>query len=305
MKSLIIKIILAISVIFTLIVIYPSDYYILKDSYSYTDQEFSDDYKKGSIGSYLINLDRCKERYNYVIDDIKALGYPVERISAVDGNLLTKKRIKEIFDADAYRNYNGKMPHVGMMGCSLSHFTAWKRFLESDHEYALIFEDDVSFSAKYLKRIIDIVLKHQDLWDINSFAIRGDGAPIRLKKILGPQRLSVYTSKIEDAGCYLITRKAAKALLSKALPIMMPVDHYFTREWELGVRFTGVENARIVQQTFGYSEIQNSVDLEKNVTSFYDRVKFKIFLIKDRIIRTYITTKRAFTYRYNNRNYKK
>ncbi|MDJ1305632.1 MAG: hypothetical protein MRQ09_05310 [Candidatus Midichloria sp.] len=36
----------------------------------------------------------------------------------------------------------------------------------------------------------------------------------------------------------------------------MPVDHFFTRNWELDLKFTGVE-PRIVYQTFGDSYIKD------------------------------------------------
>jgi hypothetical protein len=64
----------------------------------------------------------------------------------------------------------------------------------------------------------------------------------------------------------MINRKGAKNLLEKALPIKMPVDHYFTRDWELGIKFTGVENPNLVHQTFGDSDIERTtkVQSEKN-----------------------------------------
>ena len=35
----------------------------------------------------------------------------------------------------------------------------------------------------------------------------------------------------------------------------MPIDHYFTRSWELDIKFTGIENPRLVTQSYGDSDI--------------------------------------------------
>ncbi len=66
--------------------------------------------------------------------------------------------------------------------------------------------------------------------------------------------LSVYLSRVFHSGAYLINRNAARRLVSKALPIKLPLDKYFTRSWEFDLKFTGVEPV-IVHQTYGGSYI--------------------------------------------------
>jgi GR25 family glycosyltransferase involved in LPS biosynthesis len=209
----------------------------------------------GKVGSYVINLDVAKERWNFVESSVAALGFQVERISAVDGRTLSSKEIESVTNVELYKFFFKMYPEEGTIGCALSHEKAWRAFLESDNEFALICEDDIQFDSKKLREVIDFVLRERESWNIVNFETKHDGFPQRISKYFQGQSLVVYLANVTHAGCYLIDRRAAYELLRKFYPIKMPVDHYLTAAWEFDLKFVGVE-PRMVFQKFGDSHIK-------------------------------------------------
>ncbi len=252
----------------TLFFCYPVGYFFL-DSCPLT-KEFPFSITGGEgVGAYIINLDRSKERYASIKPHVDQLNLPTERIEAVDGSKLSEEEIKEKVDLEACRVFLGHTPKRGTIGCSFSHIKVWQTFLKSNYKYALVFEDDVSFEPNKLKVVMEDLFKNSDLWDVVNFEIHSDPRmPVSIKTLVNNHQLYLYLSKSTHTGCYMINRKAAKHLLEKALPIKMPVDHYFTRSWELGVRYTGVENPMLVHQTFGDSDIkQTKILADENIST--------------------------------------
>ncbi|MDR2781354.1 MAG: glycosyltransferase family 25 protein [Holosporaceae bacterium] len=229
---------------------------IFKKSYN-ANYRYFQDVDSEKICAYLINLDRAGERLNFVLPSIIALGFPVKRISAIDGKFLSQKEIESVTDVESYKKFFKMLPEVGTIGCSLSHEKAWLAFLESDNEFAIIFEDDVQFDPEKLKRTVKSVIEKKDLWDIASFEIKHRGCPMKICSLDQQKSLVFYLTNVTHAGCYLINRRAAEELLKKFYPIKMPVDHYFSSTWEFDLKFVGIE-PRMVFQKFGDSYIKNS-----------------------------------------------
>ena len=112
----------------------------------------------------------------------------------------------------------------------------------------------MSFEPYKVKMILEDLAKNTELWDIVTLEISHTVFPLTIKH-LPPHRLAVYLTAVTYTGAYLINRKAPKKLLQKALPIKMPVDHYFTRQWAFGIQLTGIENPRLVHQVFRRSDM--------------------------------------------------
>lgn len=224
-------------------------------SKSCSDFKVHSEFVPNSVGGFLINLDRSTDRMNFVKPHIDQLGIPLERISAVDGKLLSEEEVQKICDQEQFKRYFKMLPERGTIGCSLSHEKVWRRFLESKYEFALVFEDDVVFNPQELKACVVKAIEKKSLWDILSFEMIHDGWPLKIANLHVDRYLSFYLASVKHSGCYLINRNAAKNLLEKFYPIIMPLDHYFTAAWEFDIKFAGVE-PRIVHQNFGDSQIK-------------------------------------------------
>lgn len=209
----------------------------------------------GRIETYLINLDRATKRLQNVMPKLQELDFPVSRVIAVDGNDMSDDYISSVADELAYLKFFRMLPENGTIGCSLSHLKAWKEFLRSDNEFALICEDDITFDPIELKKTIKLLLREKNLWDIIMFEVLHGGTPKEIMKLGNDKSLVVYLTNVTHAGCYLISRSTAYKLIEKFYPIKVPVDHYFTASWEFGITILGIE-PRIVTQTGDISQIK-------------------------------------------------
>lgn len=102
--------------------------------------------------TYIINLDKDKERLSSVLKECKNVGINnPTRIQAVYGKELTKKELSE--------NVSKVFSRIGLksaIGCALSHLKAWKKMVKNGDEYALFLEDDIYFEKDFQRRIKDI-----------------------------------------------------------------------------------------------------------------------------------------------------
>lgn len=279
-------------ILFMLLFGYPVGYFVLDSSQLNTNTSVSTTgVDGGGTGVYIINLNRSKERYEYIKGYVNGLGLKSELVEAVDGSTLSIKEISEKVDLESYKMFLGHLPKRGTIGCSLSHIKAWQKFLSSNLQFAVIFEDDVSFNPNKVKIIIEDLVKNNKLWDIVILEISHNGFPLKIKNLTNNNHLVVYLTEVTHAGAYIINKKAAKNLLRKALPIKMPIDHYFTRSWELDIKFTGIENPRLVYQTFGNSDIAKTKKLPDEEFSILDSLKRGMYKLQSYVIRFFYNLK--------------
>lgn len=250
-------------------------------SESHSDFSVHSEFVPDSVGVFLINLDRATERLEFVKPNINQLGLPVKRISAIDGKLLSEEEIQKVCDQEKFKKYFKMLPEKGTIGCSLSHEKALRTFLESEYEFALIFEDDVEFDPCELKDCVEKAIEKKDLFDILSFEVTHNRFPLKISDLCEDKYMALYITAVKHAGCYLINRNAAKKLLGKFFPIIMPFDHYFTAYWEFDIKFAGVEPC-VVTQSFGDSQIKTGST--KKIDDFRIKISNAIFNIRRSIV---------------------
>ena len=222
----------------------------------------------GSLHVYLLNLDKSTDRLANVKPLIEDLGYSYTRISAVYGKTLSQEYRDRVTNPDKYKLLLHNDIGAGTIGCYLSHINIWKEFLQSQHSYALIFEDDVEFEPKKLKKLVDLLLSASDEWDLVNIDVNRHGFSKPVKQLSQLFRLVKFRVRVGNTSCYLVNRKAAMALVQKSLPISMPVDHYMMRPWEFDIKIRGV-TPQIVHQFFGDSEIKNQEKQPSQISFLY------------------------------------
>ena len=131
LKSLTLIAIIALTCIF----IYFDGAFVLEESKE--PIQVNQEYQKNSINTYIINLDRATERLEKITPMATQLGFPHERIPAVDGKNIPQETIDKVVSDASYVNYVNSPLNVGSIGCYMSHINTWEKFLQSDYEYAL------------------------------------------------------------------------------------------------------------------------------------------------------------------------
>ena len=174
------------------------------------------------LGIWLINLDRSTERRAVMEARLSTFGLNYTRFSAIDGRA-EWDRLEQSVDLSAFRRNVGREVLPGEIGCYASHLGVWEALLNSDHQVALVLEDDVVFHDDFLPALNE-VMAVQNLWDIVKLNRIRAKQPI-LRRKLGKYALNAYLGAFTGTGAYLITRRFAQLQLAAMRPVRRPFDH--------------------------------------------------------------------------------
>lgn len=205
----------------------------------------------GSIGVYLINLDRSPDRLASVKPLLTKLSLPWHRVVAVDGRTMTQDDFERSVDLVRFQKIMGRLPGRGEVACALSHIKAWQTFLMSPYEYAVIFEDDVRFDPLTLQGVLKKLVGCGGVWDFCNLDIREKGERLKFYtsvRQLGSHELRLYYQGVYCGDAYVVSRKAVRRLLAQALPLVMTVEDYFARGWEFDMRYMALCPRAVYQQ---------------------------------------------------------
>ena len=165
--------------------------------------------------TYYINLKHSTDRRGRIEHEIRKAKLSATRIDAVYGPALKKEDITPWTTKTCGQYCNRRL-----IGCALSHIKTWKTFLQSEHQTALILEDDAIINSTDLEK------------DLKALSVPSDydvivlGSCINLDKtilslfVLGRiQRQDVVKKGIIQPGFilgthgYMINRKAAERMV--------------------------------------------------------------------------------------------
>jgi len=190
------------------------------------------------IPCYCINLDNRPGRFNSFLRQPGTKDIPFTRFSAVDGTRIPILNNPQISNNTKFnitfntRRSHGEINTPGAIGCSLSHYAIWKKFLETPKApYCLVLEDDAGipddFFSSFSKASEDLKeIEEFDVWSIGHRLIDKN-----LTKISESFSSPVY---FWGTSCYLISRRGAQKLMEGFFPIECHLDKYFCLRNSLG-----------------------------------------------------------------------
>ena len=167
--------------------------------------------------AYIISLNKPIEKIEY----LEQQGIKPILVEGINGNKLSGEEIKNRVSKSYF--YLGPKSAIG---CALSHFKAWKAFLETDEEYAMIFEDDVILeddfikktknSLKYVPNNYDILYlgcfgcdnKKTTFFDYVSIFVSSKNVPHKINEYISIPKIAFATH------AYIISRKGAIKILN-------------------------------------------------------------------------------------------
>lgn len=223
---------------------------------------------------YVINLDSSKTRLNEFEAAFKETDLNIERISAVDGNLID---IAAFSDDDQCQKKMGRGIQPGEVGCYLSHKRAIEKFLSTDAPYAIVFEDDAipneGFKDAVTKIIENFLRYNNSATAVNlgayDFKYSSKVAPINNNMLRCAHRFPMLATAV------LWTRYGAKTFLDKASPITMPYDNF------LRYLFSGTNTAFSIQPPIIlFSGIESDIAARNENNRRSARNKSKLYFYK-------------------------
>ena len=177
--------------------------------------------------TFVISLKNATERRKFMTQQLKTLGVEFEFLDAYWGAAYYND--EKYFARKPSQKYEKRLMTPGEIGCALSHQAIYRKMLDENIPYALIFEDDAVISPDILKVLPEleknirpnqlITLAKCDLtYKKNRIHLYGDyhlSKPYMIK----------YGSMAQTPG-YIITREAAEKILSINFPVYIPADSW-------------------------------------------------------------------------------
>ena len=170
-----------------------------------------------NLSSYVINLERRKDRLVDFFKRNKEEMIPIKVFKGIDGKTLkSSHKIQKAFKTGDY-NYRS-----GIIGCAMSHISIWKEFLLNPTQtHVLVLEDDAKLVKDFNHKLISLLNTYNGKYEI--MFLHYNPYPHSVKKELYYQyqevkaeEWSVERSMRENmgSGCgYILSREGARNLL--------------------------------------------------------------------------------------------
>ena len=167
------------------------------------------DSKFYSLPCFIVNIDRCKERYEFSYNNVKNAGFSdIRRFKGVDAKVDNLDEAWAIHESPRFNktdvNFNKMLGH---QGCMLSHLHLWRHIIDNSLEYAIVFEDDVRFHCEW-SNVAQLYIHHTP----TDFDILYLGSQIEARTDVRIAKVPVYCTH-----AYMISLAGAKKLYNLIL----------------------------------------------------------------------------------------
>lgn len=228
-------------------------------------------------------MDGATDRMAHMKAELDRLGIPFIRQTGVVGAELQHPHPH--FSDWSYQYLHGRVWAPRELGCYLSHVECLKKFIQSDADYALILEDDVTLSDA-LTSLMDEALKHRQHWNMLRLSTVNSGKWWPVIHLADAFNLAVCLTREKGAGGYLVDRHAASQMIRHLLPMRLAWDIAFDLEWFLGFKTLGIFPMPINQQSDFETQIQQDLAKIKikGMAKYLTVFPFRLFLEISRLI---------------------
>lgn len=190
------------------------------------------------IGIWLINLPQNEDRLKKMTAQFESMNLPWRLFIAINGRECYEKLISNA-DPIAYSKNMGSQILPGKLGVYASHKGVWDAFVNTDYEYALIFEDDVVFHDDFLAAL-SAAYRANQYWDVVRFNCVRAKIPIS-QGLVGKWSLNAYVGPFTGNAAYMIKKDVASKLIAKIGPQTRALDHELNRFFYYNYRLLGLE----------------------------------------------------------------
>ena len=184
-----------------------------------------------------ISLASKPERRAFMAEQFARLNLPHRFFDAIQVDL--SAGWPALYDRERRLAYTGIDLRAGEMGCFLSHRQVWQEFLQTEEQYCLVLEDDVSISEDF-QEVVEALCQMPREWNFVRFFEMFPRHSVAVKVITGKYHLIDYLQQPNGTQGYLLNRHAANILLAHTATMWHTIDNTIDREWEHGLWLKGV-----------------------------------------------------------------
>ena len=201
---------------------------------------------------WIVSLRRSQDRRAAIAENMHSLGVPFEFYDAIDGRNLSPEHEEQCDQQEAWRIL-GRHLTPSEIGANLSHFELYRKLVASDHDAAIILEDDTEF-APALRRFVEQALLLPRDWDVLHLHDGGTLYP-PVFSVWGQRRIGEHvvlrpTTPLDLSHAYILGRRGAETLLQSGFPVRVPQDSLTSGAIEIGLRIRGVKPSIATQRSF-------------------------------------------------------
>jgi glycosyl transferase family 25 len=203
---------------------------------------------------FVINLDRDRDRLEFMVNQAARVGISFERFVAVDGNRLESDLIEQFYSGN---DLHEPALTAGEVGCYASHLRI-HNLLASDEtaQYALVLEDDTRLAAD-LVATVEAAIARAPEWDIIRLSNVTKSVVLPVAALGGGRELVRYWTVPNGTGAYLISRAGAKKFARALRKRILPIDEDLRRPWRIGLETYGVMPPPVEPDVWGPSQIDS------------------------------------------------
>ncbi|MBP2550316.1 GR25 family glycosyltransferase involved in LPS biosynthesis [Neorhizobium galegae] len=207
------------------------------------------------LGLFAINLDRSPDRWRQMEQGFGALPWPLHRVVGVDARkepeaVLAVRGSTLEFPPDAV-GWNAHRNRLFMLteeACLAGHVMAWRQFLASDFDLALVLEDDAEPQPGFAHVVEDLLALGFDADIVKLEGIfRPGGRKALPVAALGAHRLVRSLRPCSGAAAYIVTRRAAERLLARIGKACIPADDFLWAPSWHGLRIVDLSPWPVMQ----------------------------------------------------------
>lgn len=189
---------------------------------------------------------RDSKRRAHISSQVNSLNINYEFFDAIYGKGLTESEIREYCDSEALER-NPRWLNEGAIGCALSHYFVYRKIVDDDIERAIVVEDDMVLTDRFLKILQfletrdlheEIIMLYYRAFNKVTFSSQGEEIIDKAIRILRPFSLDDIPM---TTGCYYITKPACEKLIKIILPIRVTAD-----SWKYLLVNAGIDSFNVV-----------------------------------------------------------
>jgi len=113
----------------------------------------------------VLSPEKFVERREHMSQMLNQSSIKFEFVAIDDDTVLTPESIEQIHDKQRTIDSFGRDLTRGELASTLNHLLAYRKFLDSEVELALILEDDANFDTSHFGHMVDIIAKEIDTED--------------------------------------------------------------------------------------------------------------------------------------------
>jgi glycosyl transferase, family 25 len=208
--------------------------------------------------AFILHLERATQRRPQVELLRASLPFASEIVAATDGARLSNAEVEAVYARQLHRPRFSHALNRAEIGAFLSHRAAWRKIVEQELDYALVFEDDAEIDPEAFVKACACARETRKLWDY----LLAPAPQTRIKGHILAQTNGVALIRPNNpplrAIAQFVSITAARRLLAATEKFDRPIDTFLQMSWVTGVELLALKPSGVKEMSamLGGSTIQ-------------------------------------------------